>query len=288
MLEPTLRLTKDLKEAAATLSTAEARYLVDAYYQMQHDRIRADAQIRSQEQSQEPHEVLGWLGSQTASLEGQIRRALGAYSKAHRVGQWAESITGIGPVISAGLLAHIDITKAPTVGHIWRFGGYDPTTVWAPKTKRPWNASLKTLFWKIGESFVKVSGREADIYGKVYTARKAKEIEKSDSGCFADQAAAMLSRKKFRDETAAKKVYESGKLPPAHLHARAKRYAVKLFISHWHEVEYFIHYGNLPPKPYIMTVEHGHNFIEVPNMEIVPGLAEARIFFNSERVRQEE
>lgn len=265
-LEPIVRLTRDLKNASATLSDAEARYLVDAYYQMQHDRIRADAQIRSQSDTEEPHEVLAWLAGNTASLEGQIKRALDAYSDHLPVGRWAKSITGIGPVITAGLLAHIDITQAPTVGHIWRFAGLDPTQAWEKKTKRPWNARLKTLCWKIGESFVKVSGHEADIYGKVYLARKAQEQERNEAGRFAEQAAAMLVAKKFRDDTGAKKAYESGTLPPGHVHARAKRYAVKLFLSHYHHVAYESHFGQPPPKPYILTPQGGHaHYVSVPN-----------------------
>ena len=41
------RLTRDLKNAARTLSDAEARFLVDAYYMMQRDRIRASNQTDS-------------------------------------------------------------------------------------------------------------------------------------------------------------------------------------------------------------------------------------------------
>lgn len=169
-------------------------------------------------------------------------------------------------MIAAGLLAHIDITKAPTVGHIWRFAGLDPTVTWAKGQKRPWNASLKVLAWKIGESFVKVSGHDSDFYGHLYLERKAREQAKNEAGAYAEQAAAMLTKKRFRDETGAKKAYESGKLPPGHIHARAKRWAVKLFLSHWHHVAYESHYGTLPPKPYILTIEGGHaHRIDVPN-----------------------
>ena len=130
-IEPIERLRRDLKKAAATLTATEARFLVDAYYQMQKDRIRAAHQARTLAASGEPHAVLTWLFDNTAVLERNIKTALGVYSQAQPVGRWAESLVGIGPVISAGLLAHIDIAKAPTVGHIWRFAGLDPTMVWA-------------------------------------------------------------------------------------------------------------------------------------------------------------
>ena len=53
-------------------------------------------------------------------------------------------------------------------------------------------------------------------------------------------------------------------LPPARIHARARRYAVKLFVSHLHHVMYHEHFGKEPPKPYIFTrPEHTH-FIQPP------------------------
>ena len=55
-------------------------------------------------------------------------------------------------------------------------------------------------------------------------------------------------------------------LPPAHIHARAKRYAVKLFLSHWHHVAYMIEYdGQEPPKPYILNQDGHTHFLAPPN-----------------------
>ena len=46
-------------------------------------------------------------------------------------------------------------------------------------------------------------------------------------------------------------------LPPAHVHARAKRYAVKLFLSHYQHVAWRNEFGEDPPKPYV--IQHlGH------------------------------
>lgn len=264
-LESVQRLTRDLRSASTTLSHDEARFLVDYYYAMQGDRIRAAHQGRTLEEAGEPHSVITWLGTNTGILEQQIKRALDAYTDGAVIGRWSKSITGIGPIIAAGLQAHIDIAKAPTVGHIWRFAGLDPTVRWEKKTKRPWNASLKTLCWKIGESFVKVSGNDADVYGKVYLARKAQEIEKNGNKDFAAQAADKLERFKIGKDTEARKHYELGMLPPGHIHARAKRYAVKLFLAHWHHVAYVTTTGAEPPRPYI--IEHGGHvhYIAPPN-----------------------
>jgi len=178
-LEPLKRLTKDLRKAAVTLSRAEARYLVDYYYQLQEFRKSSNNQIRSMADTAEPHDVLDWLAQNTATLEKNIKSALDAYTSGDGVGRWSKSIVGIGPVISAGLLAHIDIEKAPTAGHIWRFAGLDPTTTWEKKQKRPWNAQLKTLCWKIGESFVKVTNRKGDIYGHLTSQATACQCERN-------------------------------------------------------------------------------------------------------------
>jgi hypothetical protein len=257
--EPVARLSRDLVAAAKTLSDDEARFLVDAYYQMQDNRIRTAAQIRALTESGEPHDVLHWLTAQDSVLEQQIKRALGSYAESKPVGQWALSVYGIGPVLSAGLLAHIDITRAPTVGHIWSFAGLDPTKVWEKKTKRPWNASLKTLCWKIGQSFMKFSNQEECRYGHIYRERKQLELQRNEAGHFAEQARGALTRKRYGEETGARKSYEAGKLPPAHLDARARRYAVKLFLAHWHEVAYVAHYGAKPPLPYpIAILWHAH------------------------------
>lgn len=266
-LESIQRLTRDLRNASITLSDREARFLVDAYYAMQRDRIRAGHQNRTLTENAEPHDVLLWLQAQRDTLEKQVARALDAYSDGLLIGKWARSQVGIGPIIAAGLACHISIDHAPTVGHIWRFAGLDPTVTWAKGQKRPWNGSLKRLCFLIGESFVKVSGNENAVYGLAYTTRKAREIEKNERGDFADQAQRALKEKKWGDDTQAKKHYESGKLPPARIHMRAKRWAVKLFLSHYHHVLYESTHGKPPPLPYVMArdpVLHTH-FVGPPN-----------------------
>ena len=271
---PIKLLHRDLVTAAATMSTAEARFLVDLYYSWQDDRKAADNQVR--QMPKEPHGVLAWLADQSGDLEKQIVRALDSYVDAQKpVGTWLKANFGIGPVISAGLLAHIDIKVCPTVGHIWRFAGLDPTVKWLPETKRPWNAGLKTLCWKTGQCFMKFSNKEECSYGAAYKVRKEFEIARNERGDNAEAAARALREKKYRKDTEAKKHYEAGRLPPAQVDGRARRWAVKLFLSHLHLVWYFAEKGELPPKPYV--IQHlGHvHYVKPQHVEIVPGLAEA-------------
>jgi hypothetical protein len=259
------KLTKDLKESTATLQPEEARYLVDYYYTLQNDRIRAKNRVRAFSTDREPHEVVQWLSDNTGFLEKQIQRALTAYAESSPVGRWSMSVCGVAGVISAGLLAHIDIAKCPTSGHIESFGGINPNVVWKTKEKRPFNAKLKVLLWKIGESFVKVSNRDSDFYGKIYQQAKEHISAQNERGEFAEDAARILTEKKYDKNTEAYKSYIVGKLPPGQVHGRAKRKAVKLFISHWHYVAYRYHYGTEPAMPYSIAIQGHAHYIPPPN-----------------------
>lgn len=284
------RLSRDIRSAAMILTRQEVRYLVDSYYIMQENRKRTANQIRAMEDSGEPHRVINWLYQNAFTLEKNVKSALDAYSANQKLGIWARSQMGIGPVIASGLLAHIEfqpwkcakVKVSPknkpchpddpctedckridvaTVGHIWRFAGLDPTMKWEKGQKRPWNARLKVICWYMGESFVKVSGKDDAFYGKIYAKRKELEVANNEAGKFAEQAAERVST--VGKGTDAYKAYSKGKLPPAHVHARAKRYAVKLFLSHYHQRGREM-LGLPVPNPY--PIEHlGHvHFIEPP------------------------
>jgi len=208
-------------------------------------------------------------------MEDQIKRALEIYSEQKLIGRWLTAHYGIGPVIASGLMAHIDIHKAKTAGAIWRFGGMDPTSKWERGEKRPWNAGLKTLFWKVGQSFMKFSGRPACVYGHEYVRRKRMEVARNEKGFNAERAAQILTEKNFKKTTEAYKAYSIGKLPPAHVDAQARRYAVKIFISHVHYVWRFIELKKVPRDPYAIGKMDHQTFIPPQNIDMIPGLAKA-------------
>lgn len=130
---------------------------------------------------------------------------------------------------------------------------------------RPWNARLKTICWNAGECFMKFSGHQDCYYGHIYLERKAYEISQNENGAYAEQAALQMKRFKFGRETAAYQAYSQGRLPAAHIRERAKRYAVKLFLSHYHDVGFRLILKKDPPLPYpIAHLGHVH-FRPVPN-----------------------
>ena len=265
-LAPVDKLSRELAKTGGGLDREQARALVDMYYRFQEHRIALRGQERAAVQGADPGAetlLLDHFAVQMETLERQMVRVLDNWTDSIEVGRWAKSQLGIGPVLAAGLSAHIDITRARTAGAIWRYAGLDPTVRWGKGEKRPWNADLKVLCWKIGDSFVKVSGREDAYYGKVYRERKAYELARDGSGGNADAAAAKLTEKRITD-AGLKKTLESGHLSAGQLDLRARRYATKLFLSHWHAVAYEAEYGEPPLLPYpIAHLGHAH-VIPVP------------------------
>lgn len=269
-----VRLTKsDAQEMAKSMTTRDVRWLVDTYYQLQEFRKASANQVRAAGESAEPSSALLWTFQQMEATEASIRRIMDVWTDSTPVGAWAKSQVGIGPVLAAGVIATFDPDK-PTVGHWWRFAGLDPTMKWEKGQKRPFSAKAKLLCWKIGDSFVKVSGRDNAFYGKIYKERKAYELRRDEEGGNEFQAKVTLLDKNIQ-EPKTKATYESGHLPAGRLDLRARRYAVKLFLAALHEVMWFNSHGTMPPKPYV--IEHlGHaDWMGVPNADLIPGLKEA-------------
>lgn len=323
------KLTRDLKKAAGTLKKPEVRFLVDAYYRMQENRIRYAHQIRTMKEFGEPNELLEWFFNQAQTLEKQIAGALDAYSKSNDVGLWMRSIPGIGPVIAAGFMAHLEIAPwrcnnvalkgkknlpctaekgacTDECGHApinyagqWHtFAGLNPRVSWSKGQRRPWNTALKTLCYKLGESFVKVQNHKDDFYGQIFVTRKHDEWMRNFNGENAKAAELALKKNigqntnaykwysgqvdaewaetewnsdksgpKFGGATLPKKGLTEGgtpMLPPAHIHARARRYVVKLFLFHLHEVMWNVEQGEAPPQQTFFA--DSENSIAVPTV----------------------
>ena len=266
-IEMLLKLDKDVKASSIYLSDEEARYLVDLYYQMQEYRKAAANQARILDSipEQEPHELIKLVATNFLTIEKNIKACLDVYAASKPIGRWMMSILGIGPVISAGLMANIDIGKVNSAGAIQRFAGLDPTLPPNEKgVKRKYNARLKVLCWKIGESFIKVSNKEGDFYGAKFKKRREVETENDKAGLYAEQAKAIPLKKDFKKKEY-EKIYLDGHLPPGHIISRARRFAVKLFLSHLFEVWYELYHGKKPPAPYAIAQLGHKDRIPVPN-----------------------
>jgi hypothetical protein len=136
-------------------------------------------------------------------------------------------------------------------------GGYNRKNLIRALARRPWNADLKVLRWKLGQEFM-FHGNDPDCpYGLIYTERKLYEIERNKRGDNKELAAKILASKKWKKGTPSRKAYEKGMLPDAQITARACRYAAKMFLGDWWKVAYELRYGKKAPRAY--PIEHlGH------------------------------
>jgi len=179
MIAPMHRLTRDLyramgqadREGVGGVTDSEARYLVDTYYQMQESRIRSNNRVKGLERDAkreknkaEPHDALDFVQGQFALLEKNLASILGVYAETHPMGWFFAQTVGIGPIISAGLLAHIDIKKAATAGALWRFAGMEPTQRWESEAtvRKLWEEHEQAHLEDTIEVMCKVLGRRSD------------------------------------------------------------------------------------------------------------------------------
>lgn len=104
----------------------------------------------------------------------------------------------------------------------------------------------RSILWRIGYSVIlaqskitdKKTGeikREAGPHRLIYDARREYEEERNDNGDYALLARKILAVSTFDRNTTAYKAYSSGKLPPKHLHYRAKRYMEKHILKRFYQ-----------------------------------------------------
>ena len=134
----------------------------------------------------------------------------------------------------------------------------------------PYNKELKSFCYLLGEQFHWNCNNDQSLYGTLFSERKALEEKRNAEGAFSDQASNKLDKLISKD-TNAYKAYSEGKLPTAHINNRAKRWAVKIFISHLFEEMYRVEYGEKPPRYYSLEKLEGmHNKLILPEVPFTP------------------
>ncbi|MGI9451957.1 MAG: hypothetical protein ACR2QH_15145 [Geminicoccaceae bacterium] len=289
------KLKKEVRAAAKTMTEREARILVDSFETLQRERVRNNNRVTQLQKDDEPVQSLSHFFHLQQMLEIEMGAVLAIFANNHPLTQWMMKQKGIGPLISVRLLAFVDWERQ-TPSQIWAFAGFNPNKTWEKGEKRPWNARLKRLCYLIGESFVKNQGRDDAFYPDLFAERKklewtanmsgnnkaaalakAEAVGKSTeaykwySGCVAAETARMILDKTWPKE---KKPWEGNKpgdglpmLPPAHIHARARRWVVKLFLSHiwWKYQESKPNGpGDLTPYAPKYLTDEGHSHIIEP------------------------
>lgn len=136
-------LRKDARAAVRDLISSSGagltvvRFLLETYYDHQHNRMEAANRRRAALEATAPTALMAWLEARESGTELAIKALLTHYTDEEPtgMGQWARGVIGIGPIISAGLLAYIDMERATNPSKIWRIFGLDPTNVWLGNAK---------------------------------------------------------------------------------------------------------------------------------------------------------
>ena len=128
----------------------------------------------------------------------------------------------------------------------------------------PYNRTLKMIIWKMSTSFVYQSNNPNCFYGKLYKQRLQYELEKNEVGDYAEQAERILKSKNFGKNTEAYKAYVQGKLPKAHITARAMRWAAKVFVNHLYEAMWVYYHQSMDYPRYYAIAQMGHRDIIEP------------------------
>ena len=157
--------------------------------------------------------------------------------------QFLLPVKGIGPVLGANLIYHIDISKSLYVSSLWKYAGLGVNDKGAADKltkgeKATWNPDLKRACFLIGQSFIKAGSQ----YRQFFDSRREREH--------------VINLKRPEKE----------KLTDGHIARRATRYMVKQFLSdlyvHWRQIE-----GLPVNRPWITEYKQGHDLREPINLQ---------------------
>jgi len=198
------------------------------------------------------------------SLESSIQtidRAITPYVSSTVVGSWAISQIGITPTIAAALGTFIDINNFENVGSLWRHAGLDPTQ---KNSSFSHNPDFKSLCWKIGTNFADRSEEKSCFYGQLYLQDKKRRLTNNEQGNYSEKAGKILQdlNPRFNND---KTTLLEGKLPDAQIDAQARRYAVKIFLSHYYAVAYQDLNAVPADRPTKITVNGKKQTLDIPN-----------------------
>ena len=160
---------------------------------------------------------------------------------------WLVSIKGIGDSLAVQLLAQTDdVEKSKTVSAYWRYAGWAVMDGKAERSKRGeknhFNKGLKSVCWNIADQFIK---HRTPVYRDEYDFEKARQRTRHPEAI---------------------KVNGKWKYNPGHLHNRALRKMIKLFLSHawlkWRTFE-----GLPTTEPYPQGILGHDHYIPPPETE---------------------
>jgi hypothetical protein len=159
--------------------------------------------------------------------------------------QYLKYIKGLGPVLSAGLIYYIDMTKVHHASSIWKYAGLAPVdghTVKPMKGRRiNYNPDFRTFCWKVGDSLLK---KRTQPYRKIYDEEKKRVLEMHENPNYTEI---------IWDKEQKAWIVGRCKSPPLHAHRRAMRKMIKRFLADYYENWRKVN-GQPPDEPYAVAI----------------------------------
>ncbi len=165
------------------------------------------------------------------ALENSYKTLMKKYIETEPIYQeFLGHIRGLGPVLSANLIKELGYCEIPVyVSQVWSYCGFNVVNGLAVRRKKNqklgFNMKLKTMSWKIGDSFIK---QRTPYYRDIYDSEKERQLS------ITYKRGELFN--KYKDQYAKGKCPykpEDTKLKLIHAHNRALRKMVKHFLSHY-------------------------------------------------------
>lgn len=194
---------------------------MDLYYDLQKNRIELGNRIGAIERAvsaegESESDVLAEVFEKAKDLEKSLVPIFKEYASGKPGSTWLLGVRGIGPVLSANLVAtYGDCSRFGNVSKLWAWTGLSVVDGKAQKrkagVKSNWNAKAKVLAWKIATSFEKQPAAKC-FYRAFYDKAKSEYAARPDLNGASGQ-----------------------KGWKGHVRNMALRKTVKLFLSHYWE-----------------------------------------------------
>jgi protein involved in ribonucleotide reduction len=231
---------------------SEIRMLVQEYIRIQKVRMQYDNVMRGfshiemkvpeffQQQSENLNKYEVELSKKIKQfLEREDQQKIETHSSyVFPIYSWLKNIKGISHLLSAQLIAFINIEKFDNVAKLWAYCGMAVSNGKAPKrskgSKINWNPQLRMICYKLGDSFIK---QRTPKYRDIYDIEKEKQVKLLGETRHGMKSKNVMSHSKLKKEEEDHKVNETHilfvSLPQSLGHAdmRARRKAVKEFLK---------------------------------------------------------
>jgi hypothetical protein len=300
-IAPGQTLLRDLRRITRRdrISEAEAKFLVSSYLALQKHRVAMGNQAKDLRKRDLPNLTLDTFEGALEMLEDAMVGVLGQYARSSERGRWALTITGIGPVIASGLCALSAPQYCRRPQSLWAYAGL------TPERRAKYNRQFRLMAYYAGDQMVR---QRNAWYRQLYEQRKAREWLLNIQGHYAEQALARLPHAKSQGSQAflsgavdpekllglmalgrspiaangainrailaATPDPKRAMLVPMHIDRRARRWTVKLLLSHFAQVSWESVSDEPWEQPYAISQLGHHDYIAPPNWPMTKGWKE--------------